>query len=796
MKQRFKHLVGILACSVLLILPPAIYAAANVSETIGWYNTDKTITINPGADDVDGSGTKEAQYKLNDGEWISYTDPIVLSETTIVSMRSVDHAGNYSDWRIVTVQIDKSAPTAPEITPSALISNQDITFTITDGADPDGSGTEKSQYQIQSADATADETAWLDYTEPQTVSEEGRYTIYARTFDMAGNISAVASLTIEIDTLPPDKIIITPPNGGISNDDITITLPTVEGYTYGYQVVAADTPYIDEAWQQVIDGSITITDEGVWDLYVKTTDQAGNSSISAPCRIIIDRTAPAINTVTKSTDTYTDAPVTVTIEATDNIQIVGYTFDGGITWLRENFYAYADNIIINANDLQVKDIGGNITTYADAGGNDIEINTIGKVPPAKPGIEGDYNSSDSVDIEVDISDPALSYTYQIVPANDGYTDDAWQAVPETGMIHFDQEGIWHLYLRVNDGISFVVSDPILIVIDKTPPTAPAVTEDKAASTVKVLVADGSDALSGVKVTHIFVNGEDKTVESKMRSAVREFVFNTPGKYEIKAQTEDMVGNLSPEATHTTTVSVPDSGSDSGSDDSNGKDDNKNNTTTIYDGAFSGGTDGNGAALMLKPNIKVKSDTRISGYIGGYEDNTFRPSRPITKAEYAAILNRIISINQINLPSKVAPGYVDVTPMHWAYHDINTLQRLDIIPTQGSYFYPDENISREEISASLDRVLNLSKYSATTKDLKDIQSCTYQGSVAKVYNAGLVVGYEDKTFKPTNSLTRAECVSMLNRTFGFRDDAAKTAKNFKDVHEANWYYSEVRAAAIK
>lgn len=788
MKQKTKKLC---ACMCILglfcTLQPVQPAIADVAETSDWYNTDKTMVITPGAD-TGGSGSKEAQYKLGDtADWTTYSTPITVTETTTVHMRTLDNAGNISELRSLTVQIDRDAPTEPDIIPSSTITNTDITYTITDGADPaGGSGIDHSEYQVQSAGTPADDTAWQAYTNEQSISGEGQYVIYARTLDIAGNSSPVATVEVEIDITPPDKPLITPPGDGTSNDDIIITLPVGDGCIYTYQVVAADTPYLEDAWLPVIDGSITLTDEGIWDLYVKAADLAGNSSISDPCRIIIDRTVPVINTVTKSTDTYTEQPVIVTIDATDNIQIAGYTFDGGTTWLTDNFSAFTDNITIAAADLQVKDIGGNITTYADAGGSDIVINTIGKVPPAKPGIEGDYNSNDSVDIEVDISDPALSYTYQIVPANTpNYDDAAWLPVPDTGLIHFDEEGIWHLYLRVHDGISYVVSDPILIVIDKTSPTTPSITEDKLDSkTVKVLVADGSDALSGIRVTHIYINGEDKTVESKMRTALRELLFDKAGTYEIKAQSEDMVGNLSPEATHTVTIK-------SSSNNSSDEQPSNQNTTTIYNGAFAGGKDSNGAALILQPNITVKSR---NGYIGGYDDSTFKPERNITKAEFAAILNRIISVNTQN---KLAPQYTDVKPTHWAYTDISSLQRLDIIPSAGTYFYPDQPITREEISASLDKVLNLSKYPANTSELTDIQTCTYRGAVAKVYNAGIVVGYQDDTFKPANSLTRAECVAMLNRTFGIKtsNTAAKQSR-FKDVSMSHWAYEEILSASYK
>lgn len=55
-----------------------------------------------------------------------------------------------------------------------------------------------------------------------------------------------------------------------------------------------------------------------------------------------------------------------------------------------------------------------------------------------------------------------------------------------------------------------------------------------------------------------------------------------------------------------------------------------------------------------------------GIITGYEDNTYRPDEPITRAEAVTIINRAVTRNCApNLTVK----FIDVSPEHWAYHDI-------------------------------------------------------------------------------------------------------------------------------
>lgn len=192
LKTQLLPLIGILA--IVIVLPAQ---AADITETTDWFTTDKTLTITD-AGDNGGSGVKETQYKIGDGEWLTYSDPLTLTSTSTIQMRAVDNAGNISELRILTVQIDKDAPSAPVIEKSIEgdWGNDAITCTITDGADPEGgSGVVGSEYKI-------DDGEWIPYTDPFTV--ENNATITARTNDIAGNSSTEATTAIQIDRIAPE----------------------------------------------------------------------------------------------------------------------------------------------------------------------------------------------------------------------------------------------------------------------------------------------------------------------------------------------------------------------------------------------------------------------------------------------------------------------------------------------------------------------------------------------------------------------------------------------------------------
>ena len=69
--------------------------------------------------------------------------------------------------------------------------------------------------------------------------------------------------------------------------------------------------------------------------------------------------------------------------------------------------------------------------------------------------------------------------------------------------------------------------------------------------------------------------------------------------------------------------------------------------------------------------------------------------------------------------------------------------------------------------------------------------SYAESVKKLVDFGIINGYEDGTFKPEGEVTRAEMCKMVNLTLGYTDFA--DAAGFPDVAPTNWYYTYALAA---
>ncbi|MBP1963182.1 discoidin domain-containing protein [Paenibacillus aceris] len=155
-----------------------------------WINRDVLVTA---ASQETGG---EISYKVGEtGAWQPYTAPVKIEQEgeTKVFAKWADGSGNEGPTIYKTVHIDKTAPAAPYIHRSnVLTSKQDVTFTIAGGQDT-GSGIQISQYKLNDA------ASWIDYTGQVTVSQEGETKVTARTIDKVGNVGPAASAVIRID---------------------------------------------------------------------------------------------------------------------------------------------------------------------------------------------------------------------------------------------------------------------------------------------------------------------------------------------------------------------------------------------------------------------------------------------------------------------------------------------------------------------------------------------------------------------------------------------------------------------
>jgi len=108
--------------------------------------------------------------------------------------------------------------------------------------------------------------------------------------------------------------------------------------------------------------------------------------------------------------------------------------------------------------------------------------------------------------------------------------------------------------------------------------------------------------------------------------------------------------------------------------------------------------------------------------------------------------------------------------HWAKNAVNDMaSRMVVNGIDDGRYHPDNAISRAEFAAIIVRALGLGGIeTGEIVSFSDVLSTDwYAGVVVKAREYGIVNGYEDGTFRPTQMITREEAAAMIMR-------AAKTA----------------------
>lgn len=77
-----------------------------------------------------------------------------------------------------------------------------------------------------------------------------------------------------------------------------------------------------------------------------------------------------------------------------------------------------------------------------------------------------------------------------------------------------------------------------------------------------------------------------------------------------------------------------------------------------------------------------------------------------------------------------------------------------------------------------------------RQLPDLQGHWAQETLERWVERGLIQGYGDGTFRPSETITRAEFVALVNRAFGF---TAEQPADFSDVPADDWFARDVMRA---
>lgn len=145
-----------------------------------------------------------------------------------------------------------------------------------------------------------------------------------------------------------------------------------------------------------------------------------------------------------------------------------------------------------------------------------------------------------------------------------------------------------------------------------------------------------------------------------------------------------------------------------------------------------------------------------GILKGYLDGSFKPENYISRAEFTFMLVKAIGLNA---GGKV--GFADLEG-HWSRDYIAAAAAKGIVSGYSSVnFAPEDNITREQMAVMAAKAAKL-PVSADVEEFKDDNAISpwAREAVKQMLSNNLISGYPDQTFRPPNSVTRAEAAYMI------------------------------------
>ncbi|MCC5910450.1 MAG: S-layer homology domain-containing protein, partial [Clostridiaceae bacterium] len=148
-----------------------------------------------------------------------------------------------------------------------------------------------------------------------------------------------------------------------------------------------------------------------------------------------------------------------------------------------------------------------------------------------------------------------------------------------------------------------------------------------------------------------------------------------------------------------------------------------------------------------------------GLVNGYPDGSFRPDNPMTRAELMVLTNKVFEFSE-----QASISFKDVKEEDWFYTTIKQgIAAGYISGYPDNTIRPNNPISRQEAAIILARVMELPVETTGVKNFNDVSSIPSwsKGYISAVVSSGYMRGYPDGEFKPTEAITRAEVLVVLN-----------------------------------
>ena len=176
---------------------------------------------------------------------------------------------------------------------------------------------------------------------------------------------------------------------------------------------------------------------------------------------------------------------------------------------------------------------------------------------------------------------------------------------------------------------------------------------------------------------------------------------------------------------------------------------------------------------------------------------FHPESSLTRGEAVTLLARLtVDGEGKNLYSweEGTGGFSDVSPGDWYSSYVHFAQKYGIVRGYGDgTFRPTQAVSRAELVKMVTSFFVVTGGSHPFPDVSNGYWAAREISFAAA--RGWITGGSDGTFQPERSVTRAEAVKILNKAMGREAGEREAVLPFTDVSRTHWAYGEILEASV-
>ena len=186
----------------------------------------------------------------------------------------------------------------------------------------------------------------------------------------------------------------------------------------------------------------------------------------------------------------------------------------------------------------------------------------------------------------------------------------------------------------------------------------------------------------------------------------------------------------------------------------------------------------------------------TAYIQG-SGGRFHPDSSLTRGEAVTMLTRL-TVDRNGKPlyshEEGNGGFSDVSPGDWYSSYVHFAQKHGIVQGYADgTFRPTQPVRRAEL---VKMVCAFFSVTGGSHGFPDVPASYWAArEIAFAASQGWISGGSDGTFQPGRNVTRAEAVKILNRAMDRRAGERETVLPFTDVARSHWAYNEILEASV-